>query len=205
MEGYRREIWVPGGNRLGRVQKEQKRLGQKRNTQAPRCPGLRGDPFGLPVPKDLKICKGTPGGFLFATFPWWGLSLGLAGKLLHRAQPFLKAHEFCPKLKWPYLYCNGAFKKSLSFGQELTQYLLLDADIEVDEHEETVKRMFQALECESESDSSESSSVANSDSSDSSEKQKKKKKRTQHKFNDISWLTYYTVTHHLNFAKMCLC
>ena len=68
-------------------------------------------------------------------------------------------------------------KKNKSIWQELTQYLLLDTDIEVDEHEETVKRMFQALESESESDSSESSSAANSDSSDSSEKPEKKKKK----------------------------
>ena len=91
---------------------------------------------------------------------------------------FYKHMNQCPKLMLPYFIAMvHSKKKHQSFWQELTQYLVLDTDIEVDEHEETVKRMFQALESESESGSSESSSVANSDSSDSSEKPQKKKKK----------------------------
>ena len=55
--------------------------------------------------------------------------------------------------------------------QELTQYLILDAEMEIEEHEESLQRLFKAAD-DSDSESSSSSST-HASGSDSSESQKK--------------------------------
>lgn len=58
--------------------------------------------------------------------------------------------------------------------QEMTQYLVLDSDVEVEEHEETLKRLFTAAEAESGSEDETSSSSASSSGSSSSANKKPK-------------------------------